>query len=119
MDTKDHVIEPEELMAYLDGEIPPDRAVAAADHLARCRDCQSLAADLQGVSRKLLAWEVTSPGPQIVAPVLAESEREGVVFARAYDLRGNSYVTTYAYPPLGETPKDISKADHQVNTFWQ
>jgi hypothetical protein len=51
--------------------------------------------------------------------VLAESEREGVVFARAYDLRGNSYVTTYAYPPLGETPKDISKADHQVNTFWQ
>ncbi len=56
---------------------------------------------------------------QLDAPVLAESEREGVVFARAYDLRGNSYVTTYAYPPLGETPKDISKADHQVNTFWQ
>jgi hypothetical protein len=56
---------------------------------------------------------------QLDAPVLAESEREGVVFARAYDLRGNSYVTTYAYPPLGATPKDISKADHQVNTFWQ
>jgi hypothetical protein len=56
---------------------------------------------------------------QLDAPVLAESEREGVVFARAYDLRGNSYVTTYAYPPLGETPKDISKADHQANTFWQ
>lgn len=56
---------------------------------------------------------------QLDAPVLAESEREGVVFARAYDLRGNAYVTTYAYPPLGETPKDISKADHQANTFWQ
>jgi len=28
-------------------------------------------------------------------------------------------VTTYAYPPLGATPKDISKADHQANTFWQ
>jgi hypothetical protein len=56
---------------------------------------------------------------QLDAPVLAESEREGVVFARAYDLRGNSYVTTYAYPPLGETPKDVSKADHQVHTFWQ
>jgi 4-amino-4-deoxy-L-arabinose transferase-like glycosyltransferase len=57
---------------------------------------------------------------QLDAPVLAESEREGVVFARAYDLRGNSYVTTYAYPPLGETPKGITKADHQVvHTFWQ
>jgi Dolichyl-phosphate-mannose-protein mannosyltransferase len=56
---------------------------------------------------------------QLDAPVLAEAEREGVVFARAYDLRGNSYVTTYAYPPLGETPKGISKADHPVNTFWQ
>jgi hypothetical protein len=56
---------------------------------------------------------------QLDAPVLAESEREGVVFARAYDLRENSYVTTYAYPPLGEKPKDISKADHPANTFWQ
>ena len=56
---------------------------------------------------------------QLDAPVLAEAEREGVVFARAYDLRGNSYVTTYAYPPLGEAPKGISKADHTVNTFWQ
>ncbi|HLL29088.1 MAG TPA: glycosyltransferase family 39 protein [Xanthobacteraceae bacterium] len=56
---------------------------------------------------------------QLDAPVLAETEREGVVFARAYDLRGNSYVTTYAYPPLGATPKDISKADHEIHTFWQ
>ena len=56
---------------------------------------------------------------QLDAPVLAQTEREGVVFARAYDLRGNSYVTTYAYPPLGEKPKGISKADHTVNTFWQ
>jgi hypothetical protein len=33
------------------------------------------------------------------APVVARVERDGVVFARAYDLRGRSYVTTYAYPP--------------------
>jgi len=56
-----HPIEPEELMAYVDGELLPDRAAAAADHLERCRECQRLAADLQSVSHKLMAWEVQPP----------------------------------------------------------
>jgi 4-amino-4-deoxy-L-arabinose transferase-like glycosyltransferase len=56
---------------------------------------------------------------QLDAPVIAQSEREGVVFARAYDLRGRTYVTTYAYPPTNDKkkPKDVSSA--QVHTFWQ
>lgn len=33
------------------------------------------------------------------APVVARVERDGVVFARAYDVRGRSYLTTYAFPP--------------------
>ena len=53
-----HSIAPEELMAYLDGELLPDRAAAAATHLEACRECQSLAADFQGVSRQLLSWQV-------------------------------------------------------------
>jgi hypothetical protein len=51
-------IEPEELMAYLDGELPMDRAGAAATHLERCRDCQGVAADFQNVSRRLMEWQV-------------------------------------------------------------
>ena len=51
-------IEPEELMAYLDGELPMDQAGAAANHLERCRDCQGLAADFQRVSRRLTEWQV-------------------------------------------------------------
>ena len=51
-------IEPEELMAYLDGELPMDQAGAAATHLERCRDCQGLAADFQRVSRRLTEWQV-------------------------------------------------------------
>jgi hypothetical protein len=53
-------IEPEELMAYLDGELPMDRAGAAATHLERCRDCQGVAADFQKVSRRLMEWQVES-----------------------------------------------------------
>jgi hypothetical protein len=58
MSRNDHLIEPEELMAYLDGELSPDRAVTAAAHLERCRECQAVAADLQSVSRQMTAWEL-------------------------------------------------------------
>lgn len=65
-----HPIEQEELMAYLDGELPVDRAGIAAGHLERCRECQSLAADLQRVQRRLMEWEV-EPGGQEIGPALA------------------------------------------------
>lgn len=55
---------------------------------------------------------------QLDAPVLGEAEREGVVFARAYDLRGRHYVTTYSTPPDDDKPKNLSTAEHQVTTFW-
>jgi len=65
-----HPIEQEELMAYLDGELPVDRAGSAAEHLEHCRECQSLAADLQGVSRRLMEWQV-SVGQASGLPVVA------------------------------------------------
>src|SRR6266536_1979680 len=60
-----HEIQPEEMMAYLDGEIAADRAAAAADHLSRCRDCQAVAADLQVVSRRLTDWQVEGLAPEV------------------------------------------------------
>jgi hypothetical protein len=74
-----HPIAQEELMAYLDGEPSPDRAATAADHLERCRECQDVAADLQGVSRRLMAWSVEPPSLQItesMAAALAEPRRQ-------------------------------------------
>ncbi len=61
MNTNRHPIEQEELMAYLDGELSADQATEALSHLELCPDCQTLAADFQGVSQELLAWEVESP----------------------------------------------------------
>jgi anti-sigma factor RsiW len=58
MSTNRHPIEPEELMAYLDGELSADQATEALSHLELCPECQSLAADFRGVSQELLAWEV-------------------------------------------------------------
>ena len=74
-----HPIEPEELMAYLDGELLLDRAAAAADHLENCRDCQRLAADFQGLSRRLMAWQVSPPeahaAPSITATAAERPKR--------------------------------------------
>jgi len=61
MSTNKHSIEHEELMAYLDGELPTDRATETLSHLELCPECQTLAADFRGVSRELMAWEVESP----------------------------------------------------------
>src|SRR6266567_7621746 len=69
MSKTNHPIEQEELMAYLDGELPLDRAGAAAGHLEHCRECQGVAADLQSVSRRLMEWQVEQDGPEL-GPVL-------------------------------------------------
>jgi hypothetical protein len=58
MSMNKHAIEQEELMAYLDGELPPIKAKEALSQLELCPDCQNLAADFRGVSQVLMAWEV-------------------------------------------------------------
>ncbi len=57
-----HPLEQEELMAYLDGELSASQAAAASDHLESCAECRDLAADLQSVSRRLMAWQIEPSG---------------------------------------------------------
>jgi predicted anti-sigma-YlaC factor YlaD len=66
-----HPMESEELMAYLDGELTPARAAAAAEHLGQCRECQAVAADVESVSRRLLEWQVEDAGPRVERAVNA------------------------------------------------
>jgi negative regulator of sigma E activity len=60
MSTNTHPIEREELMAYLDGELPTEQATEALSHLKVCPECQTLAADFRSVSQELMSWEVES-----------------------------------------------------------
>ena len=53
-----HEFRPEEVMAYLDGEITGERALALADHLEHCTDCSSLADDFCTLSQQLVGWKV-------------------------------------------------------------
>jgi hypothetical protein len=57
-----HPMEKQEVMAYLDGELPVERAAAVAAHLQQCAECRSVAEDLRSVARQMLAWQV-EPSP--------------------------------------------------------
>jgi negative regulator of sigma E activity len=58
MNTHEHLVEQEEIMAYLDGELPVDKAAQAATHRQECRQCQQFANDLRSVSQAMTQWEV-------------------------------------------------------------
>lgn len=62
-----HTMEPEEMMAYLDGELAGERAAEAMAHLERCEECQGLAADLRRVSSELAKWQVEAPSMEAPA----------------------------------------------------
>jgi Domain of unknown function (DUF4349)/Putative zinc-finger len=74
-----HPIEPEELMAYLDGELPANRAAATAAHLGECAECQNLASEFRDVSQNLKTWRVELPESAMapaIATALAENRSE-------------------------------------------
>ena len=78
MSPNTHPIEQEELMAYLDGELPAEQATEALSHLKLCSECQALAFDFRNVSRELMAWEVDSPEVGITSEIeTALAERIG------------------------------------------
>ena len=69
MPSKIHPVEPEELMAYLDGELTAVRATAVAEHLERCRECQILRAEFQSMSQSLATWEVEEKDPVLSSEI--------------------------------------------------
>jgi anti-sigma factor RsiW len=81
-----HPIEPEELMAYLDGELAGDRASATAAHLGECGECQRLVAEMRGVTQNLQSWKIKPPESAMsadVANALAEKQMESQKAFRA------------------------------------
>jgi Domain of unknown function (DUF4349)/Putative zinc-finger len=79
MSNRTHPFEPEEVMAYLDGELAVERARSVAAHLEECGDCQKLAAELRSVSLEMQSWQVEPPNPRLdeeIAQALEAHARE-------------------------------------------
>ncbi|HWZ43579.1 MAG TPA: DUF4349 domain-containing protein [Candidatus Saccharimonadales bacterium] len=85
MNTSNHPVGPEELMAYLDGELSQPRAAETAAHLEHCPECQTLAAELREVSHQLMDWQVETPegaNPADLFTVLEKEEKRPAIAAR-------------------------------------
>lgn len=60
MSTTPHLIDPEEIMAHLEGELSPERAQSVAAHIESCAACQDLVTSLRSTSHSLSNWTVGS-----------------------------------------------------------
>ena len=67
-----HEIEPEEVMAYLDGELEASRASEVAAHIVGCAECAAVAADLRRVSLNFVQWQIEE-APASVAKTLEQA----------------------------------------------
>lgn len=56
---------------------------------------------------------------ELYAPILYEVRREGVVFARVYDLRRHPYTTTYIPAESEPRPETTVHSSTPIHTFWQ
>ena len=68
MKAADHPVSPEDLMAYLDGELPHAQAAVVQAHVAGCDGCQRSSGELRGVSRDMSRWQVEDPPATFTAP---------------------------------------------------
>lgn len=53
---------------------------------------------------------------ELFAPIVNEVRRDGVVFARVYDIRNLSFTTTYIPAP---EEKQSNQSNSAIHTFWQ
>jgi anti-sigma factor RsiW len=82
MITQAHVATPEEIMALIDGELPPERAQAVSGHLAECAECREVAEILRNGSAVVSNWTVLGVPPN------AEFEKRLAEAARQVPTRG-------------------------------
>jgi hypothetical protein len=61
MSTTTHPFAPEEIMAFVDGELSADRAQLLSAHLEMCSECQEVTGSIRSTSQKLATWTVEAP----------------------------------------------------------
>jgi len=91
MPLKNHPIEREELMAFLDGELAEDRASVTALHLESCEECQKLAADFRSLSQQLTGWQVEPSGPRLMNGIVAALGKHSSPPRRKFFLRRQAW----------------------------
>ena len=61
MSTTTHPVAPEEVMAFLDGEISAEKSISIAAHLESCSECKEFASQVKTTSQALAQWKTDVP----------------------------------------------------------
>lgn len=75
MSTTTHPSTPEEIMAFLDGEISADRAQSVSAHIEQCAECQQIAESFRSTSQRIAAWTTGVPERFDESAIRAEAEK--------------------------------------------
>ena len=67
-DSHPHSPTPEDIMAHLDGETPPESRAAIEAHLAACKECEMVADSFRRVSQRAAEWAVEPPPASMRMP---------------------------------------------------
>jgi hypothetical protein len=73
MNTAIHSVAPEEVMAFLDGELAPAEAQAVSVHLDQCAECADLAERFRATSESLAQWTVSAVPSSLEESVLEQA----------------------------------------------
>ena len=73
MNIAKHEFLPEEVMAFLDGELAPERSAKLAAHIESCPDCSAAAERVRGISQNLASWKVESVPARVSLPAIQPS----------------------------------------------
>ena len=71
MTAPSHPVGQEEVMAYLDAELLPERAAFVSAHLETCDACRDLATQFRSVSAQMATWEIERAPDSLAQPVEA------------------------------------------------
>ena len=68
--TGEHPLTAEELMEFLDGELPAAQAAEVQAHVTSCDSCRRMSVELRGISRDLQRWDVERVPATLTAPAM-------------------------------------------------
>lgn len=71
-----HPVAPEEVMAFLDGEVSPEQARFVSVHIAQCEECATMAAGLHDISKTLSSSCSVEAVPEGLAQRVTELARK-------------------------------------------
>ena len=86
MSATTHPFTPEEIMAFVDGELSAEQTQVVSSHLGQCAECATVAANHRGLSEQMTSWRIELAPARLTerfsAGTVEEASRLGVLKRR-------------------------------------